>query len=102
MSSNANKRSRESKKWYSTQIIANSVPTDVVLVLKEEKKARAAEEKRKRLEEAEKKRAAMQAALNKNTQQQPVERNFVIQKRTDGGPGAALGNTGFDRVTIRS
>jgi len=63
----------------------------------EEKKARDAESKRKRLEDAEKKRAAMQAAMNKNATQQPVERNFVIQKRTDGGPGAALGNTGFDR-----
>ena len=65
-----------------------------------EKKARAAEEKRKRLEDAEKKRAAMQAAMNKSNQQAPVERNFVITKRTDGGPGAALGNTGFDRVII--
>ena len=52
------------------------------------------------MEDAEKKRAAMQAALNKSNTQAPVERNFVIQKRTDGGPGAALGNTGFDRVMI--
>ncbi len=36
--------------------------------------------------------------MNKESTKQPVERNFVIQKRTDGGPGAALGNTGFDRV----
>ncbi len=65
----------------------------------EEKKARDADAKRKRLEDAEKKRAAMQAAMNKESTKAPVERNFVIQKRTDGGPGASLGNTGFDRVS---
>lgn len=63
----------------------------------EERRARDAEAKRKRLEEAEKKRAAMQAAMDKQNTTK-VERNFVITKRSDGGPGAALGNTGFDRV----
>lgn len=39
----------------------------------------------------------MQAAL-RNEKQAPTGRNFVIEKRTDGGPGAALGNTGFDKA----
>jgi troponin T len=65
----------------------------------EEKRSREAEAKRKRLEDAERKRAAMQAALANKDQKTPVERNFVITKRTDGGPGATLGNTGFDRFT---
>lgn len=69
------------------------------IILKEEKKARDAEAKRKRLEEAEKKRAAMQAAMNKQQNAENAgQRNFVIQKRSDGGPGAALGSSGFDRV----
>lgn len=64
----------------------------------EVRRAREAEAKRKRLEDAERKRAAMQAAMDK-TKTTKVERNFVITKRTDGGPGASLGNTGFDRVS---
>ncbi|KAJ6217790.1 hypothetical protein RDWZM_008947 [Blomia tropicalis] len=64
----------------------------------EERRARDAEAKRKRLEEAERKRAAMQAAMDKS-QTTKVERNFVVTKRSDGGPGAALGGSGFDRFT---
>ena len=68
--------------------------------IQEYKKERDAEAKRKRLEDAERKRAAMQAAMNKQDQRQTVQPKFVIQKRSDGGPGAALGSSGFDRVSL--
>lgn len=60
----------------------------------EEKKAKEAEAKKKRLEEAERKRQAMQEALQKR-KDEPIQRNFVIQKRDDGGLG-----TGLDKVMI--
>ena len=31
--------------------------------------------------------------------QQVTTPNFVIQKRTDGGPGASIGTSGFDKVS---
>lgn len=66
----------------------------------EEKKQREAEAKRKRLEEAEKKRQAMQEAMQRQKIQEPVKRNFVIQKKEgEMGPGAALGHSGFDKFT---
>ncbi|XP_076310677.1 uncharacterized protein LOC143225342 isoform X2 [Tachypleus tridentatus] len=66
----------------------------------EEKKQREAEAKRKRLEEAEKKRQAMQEAMQRQKIQEPVKRNFVIQKKEgEVGPGAALGHSGFDKFT---
>lgn len=40
----------------------------------------------------------MQQAMQKQAEQ-PTKPNFVIQKRTDAGPGAAIGNTGFDKFT---
>ncbi|UYV77969.1 TNNT2 [Cordylochernes scorpioides] len=64
----------------------------------EDKKAKEAEAKRKRLEEAERKRQAMQEAMKK--EQTVGKPNFVIAKKEggeDGGPGAALGSSGFDK-----
>lgn len=62
----------------------------------EEKKRREMEEKKRRLEEAEKKRQAMLNAMEEQkTQAKP---NFVVQKRTDAGPGASLGNTAMDKM----
>lgn len=68
-----------------------------VVFLQEEKRAREMEEKKRRLEEAEKRRQAM---LNKGSQNiEQVKPNFVIQKRTDGGPGATLGGSAMDKVS---
>lgn len=62
----------------------------------EEKRAREMEEKKRRLEEAEKRRQAM---LQKGSQPvEAVKPNFVIQKRSDGGPGAALGGSAMDKM----
>lgn len=63
----------------------------------EEKRSREQEEKRRRLEEAEKKRQAMLQALEAQKQTE-IKPNFVIQKRDDGGPGAAVGNTAMDKL----
>lgn len=67
----------------------------------EEKKAKEVEAKRKRLEDAERKRQAMQEAKEK-AKMEPVKPNFVISKRDDGGPGANIGNTATDKVTMIS
>jgi len=62
----------------------------------EAKREKEMEEKRRRLEEAEKRRQAM---LNKSAQPvEVVKPNFVIQKRTDGGPGASLGGSAMDKM----
>lgn len=62
----------------------------------EEKKQRELEQKKARLEEAERKRQAMQQAMDKAKAE--TKPNFVVQKRTDGGPGASLGNSAADRL----
>lgn len=62
----------------------------------EEKRAREMEEKKRRLAEAEKRRQAM---LNKGSQPtEDIKPNFVIQKRSDGGPGASLGGSAMDKM----
>ncbi|GAB6031388.1 hypothetical protein CHUAL_009170 [Chamberlinius hualienensis] len=62
---------------------------------KEEKRQKELEEKRRRLEEAEKRRQAMLKQVHHTEEVKP---NFVIQKRTDGGPGASLGGTAMDKM----
>ncbi|XP_013786389.1 troponin T-like [Limulus polyphemus] len=65
--------------------------------LKEEKKQREAEAKRKRLEEAEKKRQAMADAMQKQKLQEPVKRNFIIQKKE--GASVTHAGLGFDKMS---
>jgi len=63
----------------------------------EEKKMRDVEEKKRRLQEVERKRAAMMDAMKKNEAEQKP--NFVVPtKRTDGGPGAAVGGSAMDKM----
>lgn len=63
----------------------------------EEKRQKEMEEKRRRLEEAEKRRQAMLKQVQGSTPEQ-AKPNFVIQKRTDGGPGASLGGSAMDKM----
>jgi len=63
----------------------------------EEKKLRDQQEKKRRLEEVERKRQAMMDAMKKNEAEQKP--NFVVAaKRTDGGPGAAVGSSAMDKM----
>jgi troponin T len=63
----------------------------------EEKRAKEMEEKKRRLEEAEKRRQAMLKQVT-GPSASDVKPNFVIQKRSDGGPGASLGGSAMDKM----